>query len=257
MRAVRALGKLITYRLFVQERKKNLPISVAEEKKDYSALKQKLRQIALSRKSLSEFESRQVLEAFGIPVVKGNRAYTMEEAVSLAESIGYPVVVKINSAFVPHKSDVGGVVLNVRSAEEVRAAYTKITESVRRHLGNEVALDGVLVQKMEHFNAETFIGVKSDPVFGPAIAFGMGGVFIEVFKDVSLRIAPIDRYEATRMLWCKSAQHARCWGIVTYVTWGIYACLTSSYLALVSSVVAMISIAVGFIQYQKASTKKL
>lgn len=200
MRAVRALGKLITYRLFVQERKKNLPISVAEEKKDYSALKQKLRQIALSRKSLSEFESRQVLEAFGIPVVKGNRAYTMEEAVSLAESIGYPVVVKINSAFVPHKSDVGGVVLNVRSAEEVRAAYTKITESVRRHLGNEVALDGVLVQKMEHFNAETFIGVKSDPVFGPAIAFGMGGVFIEVFKDVSLRIAPIDRYEATRML---------------------------------------------------------
>lgn len=200
MRAVRALGKLITYRLFVQERKKNLPISVAEEKKDYSALKQKLRQIALSRKSLSEFESRQVLEAFGIPVVKGNRAYTMEEAVSLAESIGYPVVVKINSAFVPHKSDVGGVVLNVRSAEEVRAAYTKITESVRKHLGNEVALDGVLVQKMERFNAETFIGVKSDPVFGPAIAFGMGGVFIEVFKDVSLRIAPIDRYEATRML---------------------------------------------------------
>lgn len=131
MRAVRALGKLITYRLFVQERKKNLPISVAEEKKDYSALKQKLRQIALSRKSLSEFESRQVLEAFGIPVVKGNRAYTMEEAVSLAESIGYPVVVKINSAFVPHKSDVGGVVLNVRSAEEVRAACKK-PQSFRR-----------------------------------------------------------------------------------------------------------------------------
>ena len=199
MRAVRAVGKLVGYRMFVQEHKKRANTCEKTEK-DYAEIKEKLLQVSKTRKTLSELESRQVFEAFDIPVVAGEHACTAQDAVAAAETIGFPVVLKINSADVPHKSDVGGVMLNLNSAEEVRNAFDTVMTNVRKHLGDGVELDGVLVQKMEHFNAETFVGVKSDPLFGPAIAFGLGGIFIEVFKDVSLRVAPIDRTEAVRML---------------------------------------------------------
>ena len=197
IRCIEAVSRLVRYRLFAQEHKR-LAAEVPALERDVVC--EKLRDIAATRKVLSEHESRQVLQAFGIPVVQGECVYSAEEAVEAAERIGYPVAVKINSFQVAHKSDAGGVRLNLRSAEEVREAYGAVVKNVQSAVGENVVLDGVLVQKMVRRSAETLIGVKCDPKFGPVVAFGLGGIFVEVFQDVSLRIAPVRREEAERMI---------------------------------------------------------
>lgn len=198
IRCIEAVSRLVRYRLFVRDRRQAVAETVSPL--ECGAVCERLRSIAAARKVLSEHESRQVLQAFGIPVVRGERAYSPEAAVEAAERIGYPVVVKVNSHQVPHKSDAGGVRLNLQSAEDVREAYDAVIGNVRAALGDGVALDGVLVQKMERCSAEALIGVKCDPKFGPAVAFGLGGIFVEVFQDVSLRIAPVERREAEQMI---------------------------------------------------------
>lgn len=198
IRCIEAVSRLVRYRLFVRAHKQAAAETVPPV--ECGAVRERLRDIAATRKVLSEHESRQILQAFGIPVVRGERVYSAEEAVEAAGRIGYPVVVKINSHQVPHKSDAGGVRLNLRSAEEVREAYDAVVKNVRASLGDGVVLDGVLVQRMERCSAEALIGVKCDPKFGPAVAFGLGGIFVEVFQDASLRIAPVGRREAEQMI---------------------------------------------------------
>lgn len=201
MRCVNTLGKMIGYRLFVKDYKAHKSSASAElQKEEHSELKAWLKEIAEKRKVLSEYEARKVLAAFDIPVVDGDIAYSSEEAVRVAEKIGYPVVLKVNSPDVPHKSDVGGVMLNLHSGEEVRRAYVKITENVHKALGENIRIDGLLVEKMERCEVETLIGLKYDAMFGPTVVFGLGGIFVEVFKDVSLRTAPLDYTVAAGML---------------------------------------------------------
>jgi acyl-CoA synthetase (NDP forming) len=151
------------------------------------------------RKYLLEPEAKALCQEYGIPVTKFKVATSVEEAVKFAEGIGYPVVLKIVSPEVIHKFDVGGVLLNLKNASEVKDAYDKIIKSVRKHKP-EAKITGVLVQEMAPASTEVIVGAIKDPQFGPALMFGLGGIFVEVLKDVTFRIAPITEYDAKEMI---------------------------------------------------------
>jgi len=151
------------------------------------------------RKFLLEPEAKAVCMEYGIPVTKFRVAKTVDEAVKFAEEMGYPVVLKIVSPDVIHKFDVGGVVLNLQSREEVQKAFNQILESIKRHVPNAKIL-GITVQEMVSPSTEVVVGAVKDPQFGPALMFGLGGIFVEVLKDVTFRIAPIDEMEAREMI---------------------------------------------------------
>ncbi len=151
------------------------------------------------RLRLSEEEAHEVLRAYGFRLPREEMARTTEEAVAASERIGYPVVLKIVSPQIIHKSDVGGVVAGVKSAEEVRDAFFEMTANARRMV-SKVYIAGVLVQEMVRGGKEVILGLSRDLQFGPMIMFGLGGIYVEVLKDVSFRIAPLSREEADNMM---------------------------------------------------------
>jgi acetyl-CoA synthetase (ADP-forming) len=151
------------------------------------------------RKSLLETEAKAVCIEYGIPVTKFELAKSEAQAVKFAEKIGYPVVLKIVSPDVVHKSDVGGVAVNLKDSKSVREAYSQILKNVKKH-NAKAKIVGVLVQEMAPQSTEVIVGVTKDPQFGPAIMFGLGGIFVEVLKDVTFRIAPITEDEAREMI---------------------------------------------------------
>lgn len=136
---------------------------------------------------------------YGIPVTKFKLAKNEAQAVEFAEEIGYPVVLKIVSPDVIHKSDVGGVTINIKDAEDVQKAYERIMDSVKRHKPN-AKIVGVLVQEMAPQSTEVIVGATKDPQFGPTLMFGLGGIFVEILKDVAFRIAPVTEDEAREMI---------------------------------------------------------
>jgi acyl-CoA synthetase (NDP forming) len=151
------------------------------------------------RKFLLESEAKTVCRAYGIPVTDFKVAKNAVEAVEFADEIGYPVVVKIVSPDVIHKSDVGGVIINVKDAEDVQKVYEQIMDGVKRHKPN-AKIVGVLVQEMAPQSTEVIVGATKDPQFGPTLMFGLGGIFVEILKDVTFRIAPITEDEAREMI---------------------------------------------------------
>lgn len=151
------------------------------------------------RTLLTEIEAKQMLEQAGIPVSPARLAKTPDEAVTVADSLGYPVVLKIVSPQITHKSDVGGVALNLASPEEVREAFERIVASAKQHEPN-ATIDGVAVQRMEKPGIEVIIGMTKDPQFGPVMMFGLGGVLVEVLKDVAFRIVPLNERDARQMV---------------------------------------------------------
>jgi len=151
------------------------------------------------RKSLLETEAKTVCIDYGIPVTKFALARNEAEAVECAGRIGYPVVLKIVSPAIIHKSDVGGVVVGVKDAKGVRDVYRQILKNVRNH-DAKARITGILVQEMAPSSTEVIVGAIKDPQFGPAIMFGLGGIFVEVLKDVTFRIAPITEDEACEMI---------------------------------------------------------
>ncbi|UNQ73500.1 acetate--CoA ligase family protein [Infirmifilum sp. NZ] len=151
------------------------------------------------RSKLLEHESFCLCEHYGIPVPRYGVARSSEEAVRIAKKIGFPVVLKVISPDVVHKSDVGGVILDVRSPEEVREKYSALMRNVTlRAPGARVY--GVLVQEMVPRGLEVIVGATRDPYFGPVVMFGLGGVFVEVLKDVSFRVAPLTPIDAGEMV---------------------------------------------------------
>jgi acetate---CoA ligase (ADP-forming) len=148
---------------------------------------------------LSEKESKEILAEWGIPVTREAIAKTAVEAVEAAERLGYPVVLKIASRDIPHKTEAGGVRVRLRNADEVRTAFGEIMSSARNYAPNAV-LDGVLVQEMVSDGVEVIVGVKSDAQLGPMLLFGSGGVHVEVYDDVVLRHCPIDVSGALEMI---------------------------------------------------------
>jgi len=134
-----------------------------------------------------------------LPVPKGKMAHNPEEAVKIAKAVEYPVVLKIVSPDIVHKSDAGGVKVNIKSDDEVRKAFQEIIENAERY-DPRAEIMGVYVQHMEPWGTETIIGSVNDAQFGPTVMFGLGGIFVEILKDVTFRIAPFSKDEALDMV---------------------------------------------------------
>ncbi|MHB1419199.1 MAG: acetate--CoA ligase family protein [Bacillota bacterium] len=148
---------------------------------------------------LTEYQSKKIIAAYGIPVTREELALSSEEAVRLAGNIGYPVVLKIESPDILHKTDAGGVKLNLDSDEKVREAYGDIMASARKY--NPAAdIRGVLVQEMLSGGTEVIVGMATDEAFGPTVLFGLGGIFVEALEDISIKVAPLVRSDAQDML---------------------------------------------------------
>jgi acyl-CoA synthetase (NDP forming) len=151
------------------------------------------------RKALLETEAKTICTEYSIPVTKFKLAKNMAEAAEFAEQFGYPVVLKIVSPDIIHKSDVGGVIINLKSKAEVQAAYGKILENAKKYKAT-AKIVGVLVQEMAPQSTEVIVGAIKDSQFGQTLMFGLGGVFVEILKDVTFKIAPITREDAQEMV---------------------------------------------------------
>lgn len=149
--------------------------------------------------SLSEADSKRELAAFGIPMPKMAQVATLEELDTALESIPFPIVMKIDSADIPHKTEAGGVKLNIRSREQAHEAFEAIIASCRAYKP-DADIKGILVQEMAPAGTEILLGVSCDPLFGPMVMVGLGGIFVEIFKDVVLYPAPLGKAEALQML---------------------------------------------------------
>jgi acyl-CoA synthetase (NDP forming) len=155
--------------------------------------------LAASTDDLSEHAAKQLLAAYGIGVTRETLAVDSATAVAAARSIGYPVVMKVQSPDIPHKTEARAVRLNLDNDTAVAAAYDEITANARAYKA-EARIEGVLVQEMVRGGVEAILGVTNDPLFGPAVMFGLGGIFAEVLKDVSFRLAPVTKSVAREMI---------------------------------------------------------
>jgi acyl-CoA synthetase (NDP forming) len=151
------------------------------------------------RKALLENEAKTICIEYGIPVNKFSLAKNEKEAEAQANQIGYPIVLKIVSPDIIHKSDAGGVLLNLKTTTEVSIAYKKIIENAKKYR-SDAKIIGVLVQEMVPQSTEVIVGAIKDPQFGQTVMFGLGGVFVELLKDVNFRVAPINSEDAKEMI---------------------------------------------------------
>jgi acyl-CoA synthetase (NDP forming) len=152
-----------------------------------------------NRKTLLETEAKTIFSEYGIPVTRFALAKDEEDAVSHARRIGFPVVLKIVSPDIIHKTDAGGVVLNLITPVEVSAAYVKILENAKKYKP-DAKIVGVLVCEMAPQSTEVIVGAIKDAQFGQTVMFGLGGIFVEILKDVSFRIAPLTAEDAKEMI---------------------------------------------------------
>jgi acetyltransferase len=195
--AVRALGKYVAYaqRMAV----KRSPV----QETLFMATPSKAEVTSLfadhQGRMLSEYQTKNVLKVYGISTTREELAASPREAVEIAESLGYPVALKIASPDLAHKTEVGGVKLNLQSATEVEAAYTELMTKVAG-LQPGVSLQGILVQEMLTEGVELIVGLNRDAVFGPVLMFGLGGIFVEALADISLRVLPITAQDAMEMV---------------------------------------------------------
>jgi acyl-CoA synthetase (NDP forming) len=152
-----------------------------------------------NRKTLLEPEAKTICTEYGIPVNKFNLAKNTKEAAAQADQIGYPIVLKIVSPDIIHKSDAGGVIINLKNAQEVAAGYNKIIENSAKYK-SDAKIVGVLVQEMAPQSTEVIVGAVKDPQFGQTVMFGLGGIFVELLKDVNFRVAPLTTDDAKEMI---------------------------------------------------------
>jgi acetyltransferase len=154
---------------------------------------------AAGRTQLTEVEALKVFKAYGVPTIPYRVAHSEEAAVEVAEDLGYPVVLKVISPDVIHKTETGGVRVDLRSAEEVARAYRSMVQSFRA-LEPPIRMEGVLVESYLTGGQEVIVGMSTDPRFGPVLMFGLGGVYVEALKDVSFRVQPVTRIDAEEMI---------------------------------------------------------
>ena len=151
------------------------------------------------RTVLTEIESKQILKEAGIECTETTLARSRAEAVTISAAFGYPVVLKISSRDITHKSDAGGVKVNLRNAAEVEAAYDAITKSALQGFP-QARIEGICVQPMAKPGIEVIMGMTQDPNFGPVLMFGLGGILVEVLQDVAFGIVPLERADAAEMI---------------------------------------------------------
>lgn len=194
-RAVGAIKSLIEYAGL----RKEVPDIVSSSKASARAVLEKTLKAANGAAALDEVASKQLLKAYGIPISKEDVAQTAAEAVKIAKTIGFPVVAKVVSPDILHKSDIGGVVLNLANAAEVKKAFNDITARVKK-LKGKPKLEGILIAQQVKADLELVVGASLDAEMGPVVLFGTGGVDIELMKDVALAGAPLDAAEAKELI---------------------------------------------------------
>ena len=195
--AVKAMGTLREFARLQSLKAEPIEQDHSVDKQAARAIIEKVRQD--QRTSLTEIESKKIFKAYGLPVVKTILTTNEDEAVEQAENFGYPVVLKIVSPDILHKSDAGGVKVNIKDEAGVRDAYQSIIKNAKEYKA-DADIHGILIQDMAPWATETIIGSINDPTFGPTVMFGLGGIFVEVLKDVTFRVAPISDKEAETML---------------------------------------------------------
>lgn len=195
--AVNAMAALREYAR-LQENKKS-EIVKSDEKAKNTSLEIISKARADGRTSLTEIEAKKVFEAYGLPTTKIGLAKTEDEAVKLCQEIGYPIVMKIVSPDILHKSDAGGVKVNIKSEADAREAYNTILKNSKAYKA-DADVHGVAVQEMAPWGTEVILGSVNDPAFGPTVMFGLGGIFVEVLKDVTFRVTPVSKAEAEQMI---------------------------------------------------------
>jgi len=193
VQSVQALAHLARYQERVKQAAENIsPSSIVTFDRDVADL-------IRTPGQLTEYQCKQILSKYGISITREALAASADEAVELARQIGYPVVLKVQSPQILHKTESGGIELNICSDDEVRLAYGKIINNARNYMPG-AQIHGVLVQEMVKEGVEVIIGTTEDPVFGQVIMFGLGGIFVEALRDVSFRIAPIGYWDAKEMI---------------------------------------------------------
>jgi acetyltransferase len=195
--AVSALNAMYRYRLWVEKPGKAFPHPDAQMKKNAQHVFDRV--ISEQREHLTDSEVHDVLKAYGFILPESRFARTSEEAVSAAKGIGYPVVMKIVSPQISHKSDIGGVRVNLATAGEVEDAFFDVTTGVK-HIMPNASVYGVMIQEMILKGREVIAGISADPQFGHMIMFGLGGVYVEVLKDISFRIVPLSKEDVHDMI---------------------------------------------------------
>ncbi|MCK9217325.1 MAG: acetate--CoA ligase family protein [Firmicutes bacterium] len=151
------------------------------------------------KKFLNELEAGNMLSSYGIPMAKSIACKTIDEALKEASKLKFPLVMKILSPDIQHKTDAGCVILNVKNIEELEKSFIIIINNAKEY-DNNAKIDGILMQEMAPKGLEVIIGMKRDPQFGPVVMVGMGGIYVEVFKDVSLRLIPVKSYDVEEMI---------------------------------------------------------
>jgi len=195
-RAVAALAAMVRQKAW-QERPQPQFEQLDVDRHAVTEVFQKVR--ADGRLTIGDAEARTIQAAYGIPYPKSVLAKSADEAVRAAEEIGYPLVMKITSPDILHKTDIGGVKLGLQTAEEVRDAFDLMVYRAQRYQPT-AEIWGCLVQQQVRGGKEVLLGVNRDPQFGPLLVFGLGGIYVEALKDVTFRVAPIDRIQAKEML---------------------------------------------------------
>jgi 4-hydroxybutyrate---CoA ligase (ADP-forming) len=196
--AIRTLDAMYEFKKWVDQ--SATKASTLQFSKDEAKVKSIFENVrAQGRNNLLEEEGYEVLKAYGFPTPKSILGTTEEECVTAAKNIGYPIVMKIASPDIIHKSDAGGVKVGIKGDEELRSAFRTIMASAKKYKA-DAKIKGVLVQEMVRSAKETILGASQDPTFGPVIMFGLGGIYVEVLKDVVFRVAPIDEREAMDMV---------------------------------------------------------
>jgi acetyltransferase len=193
--AAKALGALYQYSHWLN-REHLPPFTLTHDKTEAEAVIRRC--LAAGRTRLGELDGLEILKCYGFNTLPTRLAKNDAEAAKIAEEIGLPVVMKIASPQILHKSDAGGVVVGIKTKEEAKSAFTRIIASAKNY-DPKALLEGVLVQKMAAPGDEVILGMNRYAV-GPLIMFGLGGIFVEIYKDVVFRLAPIDRDEAHRMV---------------------------------------------------------
>lgn len=194
--AVSVLEKMWQREHWLSSPKKEYPQIVAERSRVRYLLEIAKRE---EHFHLTEDKAKEILKAYGFVLPKTKLSRTKEEAAAAAKAIGFPVVMKVVSPDITHKTDAGGVILDLKSTKEVKEAFTEIMLSVKSKMP-KAAIYGVSVQEMIQDAKETIIGFTHDPQFGPVLMFGLGGIYVEILKDVTFRVVPISEQEAMEMI---------------------------------------------------------
>ena len=194
--AISTLGAVYRYGRYLADS----PDEDADVDMNFAAIEEVVRNAAADKRHfLLAHESQRIMEIAGLPTPKTIKTGTLEAAVKAADWIGYPVALKVVSKDIVHKSDVGGIALDLESRDEVIDAYEAVMRNCREHVPHAV-IEGVAISEMVHPGVEMIVGARRDAIFGPTVMVGLGGIYVEVMKDVSFRSLPLDRKEILTMI---------------------------------------------------------